>query len=348
MVQESILWCRIVVKESWDLLKPSCQGQMKVILFTENPPPHWSELCSQNGDIFNAPEWHTVLSKGFGSNTLYGWDESTSTGLTVTIFKAGPFRIGYLAFPVGGCLPAEAISPHIIEVMRNSDLNKTIHLLRMPASAFVQKEILCCPAQATLETTIESLQEWDLTELSYNLQKAVKRAGRSPLKIVDAVNPSQGSVLFQFYKDTIKRHGGNMRYTEKYFQALIELSRTHSNLRCVLAMSGGEIAGFLAVGLHQNTAYDLHCCMNMQFRRYNPSDLLTAFSISWAKGEGMERYNLGSSPLKQASLIAYKEKWGGATREQQTYELALRPVQAAIFNASATLYERARKLLRFE
>ena len=217
----------------------------------------------------------------------------------------------------------------------------------MPTSAFAQKELLSCPAQATLETAIENLQEWDLKGLSDNLRKAVKRAGRSPLEIVDAVKPSQGSVLFQFYKDTIKRHGGNMRYTEKYFQALIELSKTHSNLRCVLAMSGGEIAGFLAVGLHQNTAYDLHCCINLQFRRYNPSDFLTAFSISWAKREGMERYNLGSSPLKQASLVAYKEKWGGATREQKTYELALRPVQAAMFNASAILYERARKSLRF-
>jgi hypothetical protein len=321
---------------------------MEIIQFTENPSSHWSELCSQNGDIFNSPEWHAVLSKGFGSKTLYGWDESTSTGLTVTIFKVGPFRIGYLAFPVGGGIPGEAISPNIIEVMRNSELNKTVHLLRMPASAFVQKEVLPYPSKTSIETAIESLQEWDLTELSHNLQKAVKRAGRSPLKIVDAVNPSQGSVLFQFYKDTVKRHGGNMRYTEKYFQALIELSKTHSNLRCVLAISGGEIVGFLAVVLHQNTAYDLHCCMNLQFRRYNPSDFLTDFSISWAKGEGMERYNLGSSPLKQASLVAYKEKWGGATREQKTYELALRPVQAAMFNASAILYERARKSLRFE
>ncbi len=320
---------------------------MKVILFTENPPSHWSELCSQNGDIFNAPEWHAVLSRGFGSKTLYGWDESTSTGLTVTIFKAGPFRIGYLAFPVGGCLPAEAVSPHTIESIRTSALNKSIHLLRMPASAFVQKEVLPCPAQTTLETVVENLQEWELTGLSHNLQKAVKRAGRSPLKIVDAVNPSQGSVLFQLYKNTVKRHGGNMRYTQKYFQALIELSMTHDGLRCVLALSGGEIAGFLAVGLHQKTAYDLHCCMNMHFRKYKPTDLLTSFSISWAKGEGMKRYNLGSSPLQQASLVAYKEKWGGATREQKTYELALRPVQTAIFNVSARLYEKVGKTLRF-
>jgi hypothetical protein len=320
---------------------------MKVILFTENPPSHWSELCSQNGDIFNAPEWHAVLSKGFGSKTLYGWDESNSTGLTITIFKAGPFRIGYLAFPVGGGIPGEAISPHIIEVMRSSDLNKTIHLLRIPASAFVQKEVLSCPSQSTLETAIEGLQGWDLTALSHNLQKAVKRAGRSPLKIVDAVNSSQGSVLFQLYKDTVKRHGGNMRYTEKYFQTLIELSKTHSGLRCVLAMSGGDIVGFLAVALHHDTAYDLHCCMNLSFRRDNPSDLLTSYAISWAKGEGMERYNLGSSPLQQASLVAYKEKWGGVTRELKTYELALRPLQASMFNTSAKLYESARKALRF-
>lgn len=138
-----------------------------------------------------------------------------------------------------------------------------------------------------------------------------------------------------------------MRYTEKYFQALIGLSKTHSNLRCVLAMSDGEIVGFLVVGLHQKTAYDLHCCMNLQFRRYKPSDFLTAFAISWAKGQGMERYNLGSSPLKQASLVAYKEKWGGVTREQKTYELALRPVQAAMFNVSARLYEKVGKTLQY-
>jgi len=321
---------------------------MKAISFKENPPPHWNELCSQSGDFFNTPQWHAVLSRGFGSKTLYGWDESTSTGLTVTIFKAGPFRIGYLAFPVGGGIAGEAISPHTIEAVRNSDLSKAIHVLRLPASAFIQKEVLPCPSQATMETAIESLQEWDFSGLGHNLQKAVKKAGRSPLEIVDAVDPSQGRDLFQLYKGTVHRHGGNMRYTEKYFQALIELSRAHSNLRCLLAIAGGEIAGFLAVALHQNTAYDLHCCISLRFRRYNPSDFMTSFSISWARGEGMEHYNMMSSPLKQTSLVAYKEKWGGATKEQQTYELALRPVQAAIFHASAKIYQRAGKLFRFE
>ncbi|MCK4792261.1 MAG: GNAT family N-acetyltransferase [Desulfobacteraceae bacterium] len=300
----------------------------------------------QHGDLLNSSEWQAVLYKGFGSKALYGWDEKSSTGVTITVFKAGPFRVGYLGFPVGGTVGNKAINPDMVVALKEASFPETIHSIKMPVSAFADHVELPLPSNETLETAHDNLQEWKIETMSHNLQKVVKKAIRSPLKIVDASDPSQGGRLFRLYRDTILRQKGNMRYTEKYFCALIELAKVHSNLRCFLAMMDCDIAGFLVVACHQGTAYDLHCCVAPEFKKHSPSDLLTYDAMTWAKGEGMDCYNLMSSPEDQMSLVSYKEKWGGVTRRHKTYELALRPVRAELFKAISIIYQRASLLLR--
>lgn len=308
------------------------------LVFTDKPPQHWNELCHNHGDLFNTPHWHDVLSKGFGSKTLYGWDEATSTGVTITIFKAGPFRIGYLGFPVGGLVGSGTITSEIISGLKAADFPVKLHCIRMPVSAFASNTDLPLPSQVTPETAIEMLQEWR-PEIDSKLYRDIKKAKHSPLRVVDANDTFQGGTIFNLYRDTIISHHGNMRYTLNYFCELINLAKTHSRFRCLLAMMDDKVAGFLVVACHHRTAYYLHSGTYPQFKLYTPSDLLLYKAIKWAKNQGMERYNMMASPPNQPSLIRYKEKWGGVTRQQKTYELALRPLQTMMFRVGAKFYE---------
>lgn len=311
---------------------------MDRFVFTQEPPSHWSELCSHHGDLFNTPQWHTVLSKGFGSDTLYGWNEAASTGVTITVFKAGPFRIGYLGFPVGGTMGNGTINPDMIEALRKTAFPNSIHCLRIPVSAFDLAVDLPLPAQMTPETAIENLQGWR-PEIDPRLHRDVKKAENSSLITIDAA-PSQGEVVFRLYRDTIARHHGSMRYTLNYFCELNSLAKTSAGLRCLLAIMDSEITGFLVVACHNRTAYYLHGGMFPEYKQHTPSDLLLYEAIKWARQQGMESFNMMASPSKQPSLIRYKEKWGGVTRGQQTYELVLHPFQSAIFKAATALHQR--------
>lgn len=320
---------------------------MSSLTFTEEPPKHWNEICLRHGDLFNTSKWQDVLSHGFGSRTIYGWDKVASTGLTITVFKGGLFRVGYLGFPVGGTLDSEEVAPDMIEAIRKAVFPETVHLVRIPVSAFAKKAEIPLPSAITLETAIDRLQEWEPEGLSRNLKKSIGKAVRSPLRIEYVSEPSHSGTIYQLYRNTVLRHKGNMRYTEGYFRALIELGKINGALRFFLAMRDDDVAGFLAVAHHHETAYDLHCCIDPRFNKYNPSDLLTCNSIAWAKGQGVKRYNLMASPLNRASLAKYKEKWGGITRQHKTYELALKPLHAGLFKATAALYQEVSKFVRF-
>lgn len=307
------------------------------IVFTDKPPLHWNELCRNHGDLFNTPEWHKVLFEGFGSRSLYGWDEASSTGVSITVFKAGPFRIGYLGFPVGGAVGNRTISPDMIEALKKTEFPNTIHCLRIPVSAFASNIDLPLPFQMVPETTIENLQEWR-SETDSKLYRDIKKARQSLLRMADATDPLQGGTIFSLYRDTVGRQRGNMRYTLNYFTELINLAKTNSRLRCLLAIKDDIVAGFLVVACHHRSAYYLHAGTQESFKQLCPSDLLLYEAITWAKEQGMECFNMMASPANQPSLVRYKEKWGGVTRQQSTYELTLRPINTTAFKASARLY----------
>ena len=53
------------------------------------------------------------------------------------------------------------------------------------------------------------------------------------------------------------------------------------------------------------------------------------------QNQGMECFNFMASPVNQPSLIRYKEKWGGVTRQLRVYEIPLRRLNSLLFkNAS--------------
>jgi hypothetical protein len=258
--------------------------------------------------------------------------------MTITVFKAGPFRIGYVDFPVGGTLGSGTLNAKMIASLKETCFPIKLHCLRIPVSAFSESIELPNACQLIPETAILNLQEWH-PERNSKLRRVIKRFEKSSLRIVDATEPSQGKVLFHLYRDTLSRRGGNMRYTDKYFCALVGYAAENSNIRCLLALVDDEIAGFLIVACHMSIAYYLHGSISHRFRGLYPSDLLFLEAIGWAKKRGMNCFNMMPSPSDQPSLIRYKEKWGGTTMTQKVYDLPLKPVQAMICKSSAKLYD---------
>ena len=226
---------------------------MSRFVFTTKPPENWQKLCSYNEDFFNAVAWQDMLYRSFNCSTIYGWDCAASNGLTITVFKIGPFRVGYIGFPVGSTVNDFSFDLDVVATLKRATFPVVIHLLRLPVSAFRGNIDLPLPAIVIPETAIENLQDWCFSNLSHNLKKMVNRAKRSPLKIVDADDSFQGEKLFGLYRDTMKAHNGNMRYAKKYFCELIELAKSNSDLRCFLAKVDNDIAGFLVVACQKKT-----------------------------------------------------------------------------------------------
>ena len=311
---------------------------MSVFSYSLNPLEQWDRHCSRYNALFQSSAWQALLEKSFPCQTVYGWNPDTKCGIAITNFKAGPFRIGYLGFPIGGLIGAGALDRDTVTAWKKPQVPLGSHCLRIPVSAFSDADELQLPYLENPETAIVNLQDWSLDSVSKKLRRDVRKAHRSELMLVDATLPSCGSDMYRIYHDTVKRHRGGVRYNETYFTGLISLAQSHSGLRCILARLDDEIAGFVIVCRHGETAYYLHGGTNLSLKRHNPSDLLLYEAVTWAKQEGSQCFNLMTSSESQSSLIRYKEKWGGVTRQHKTYTYSLKLPLCMAFRAAEKLY----------
>lgn len=189
---------------------------MSNFIFSTEPPLCWQDLCKKQGNLFHSLEWQTLLKQSFSTNIIYGWNAEIDTGIAITIFKVGPFRIGYIGFPVGGILGEQLLDNIDIMALSKAYLPSSIHLLRFPVSAFNENVEINLDYAITPETAIDDLQSWDLSKMP-KLNRDIKKANRSGLRVVDASRlKSQGQICFNLYKETIRRNDGSLRYNENY------------------------------------------------------------------------------------------------------------------------------------
>jgi predicted N-acyltransferase len=318
---------------------------MSTFSFRLNPPKLWDAHCSTHNALFHSCAWQALLEQSFGCQSVYGWNPGTSTGMTISNFRVGPFSIGYLGFPVGGLIGTDILNRSMAMRWREARLPYMPHCLRIPMSAFGNHVDLKLPCSSNPETAIVDLQGWDLSSVSKKLRRDIKKARRSDLMISDVTDITEGSVLYRIYHDTVKRHSGALRYNEVYFSSLVTLGRSHPNLRCLTARMEGEIAGFAIIARHGNTAYYLHGGSSFAFRQQSPSDLLLHEAITWARQEGCICFNFMTSSSEQPSLVKYKEKWGAVTRQHKTYVLSLKPSFCHSFRFAERIYSRVRRAI---
>lgn len=310
---------------------------MSDLTFHLEPPSQWDTMCSSEGRLFQSEAWQNMLTQAFRCRALYAWAPRLSAGLSITVFQIGPAYVGYAGFPIFTVIGKCSTNNEVIQNICNQQFPIPIHLLRMTVSAFADPLDIDAPAICTPETAIQSLRDWRSEELSGSVWRNIKKGRRSHLTIVDA-DRSHADVLYRLYCETIRRNRGSLRYNALYFRHLVQLSTVTPRLRCLLAISRGEIAGFLVVGLDGATAYYLHGATNPALQGSRPADLLFYEAIAWSQGEGMESFNMMASPASQGSLVRFKEKWGGITRNQRTYSFPINKLYSTLFLVSERLY----------
>lgn len=282
-------------------------------------------MCDREGSLFHSTDWQSLLTNGFGSEAVYAWESQGKCGAAITLFRAGPFRIGYLGFPFGGMLGDTALVNDLLNGFANEASIRKPVCIKVAASAFADPVELSLPSAITPETTILDLQSWGAHSVSTNVKRDIKKASRSGLIITDAQGRDDSLQIYNIYKETISRHKGSLRYTRSYFSHLIELSAKRPEIRVIMARKNDQIAGFVVVARHADTAFYLHGGTYFPLRNDRPSALLLNEAIMAAKADGCRCFNMMSSPANQSTLVEYKEKWGGVTRDLKTYTANIHP-----------------------
>lgn len=304
---------------------------MNELICESQPPVEPGLLSLFDQSLFHGPDWQKLLQKAFHITPYYIWDESGSVCLTVSVFKAGPFKLGYVGFPAGNIAHGGNLDTSEIRKLERVLNPKRIHLLHYPVSAFSDQIRLPYPATPTPETAIEDLHNWSKNKLRKNVKWGINKARRDGIQIIDAKDPQQGKIIYDLYRETIIRHGGVLRYNVQYFIELIKLSTQTHALRCLMAEHEGNWAGFLVTAISNRTAYYLHGATHPDYLKSTAGDLLVYEAIIWAQSLNLDCFNMMSSPPGQSGLINFKEKWGGITKSHQRYTLAINPFWSSVY-----------------
>lgn len=291
--------------------------------FSSTRPSCWASLCDANGAFFGSGAWQDLLQKSFDCRTIYAFN--SIEGFAITVFRGGPFTVGYLGFPIGGSIGLGDAKLDVVAVLKSAHFGDRPTCVRIPCSTFDQHADLNLPYESNPETIIRNLQSWKLESVTKNLRRDIKKAERSGLVISKPESSGVGADLFKIYSHTVSKHGGVLRYNIDYFVELIKLANVDPRLSVLTATHGAEIAGFVVTASHGDTAYYLHGGASAEYRKNSPSDLLLNRAIHDAQQDGRRQYSLMASPPGQPTLVRYKEKWGGTTHELRTYTVALRP-----------------------
>ncbi|MGR9091236.1 MAG: GNAT family N-acetyltransferase [Gammaproteobacteria bacterium] len=314
---------------------------MTEFFFSRTASPQYNELCDRDGALFHTARWQAMLERSFGVRSQYFWNGRVNCGGATSEFKAGPFRVGYIGFPVGGALGQDALD---IEELRESwrqDGKGTPTCLRLPVSAFTDTPDLPFRFDATPETAVCDLQNWDLSKVSKKLRRDIKKAQRSRYALGELHDPHLAPRLFDMYRQTVDAHDGAMRYNETYFRELVGMAEEHPGLSVLVARLEDDIAGFVVMAYHRSVAYYLHGGSDPRFRHLSPSDILLNAAIHQARDDHCVVFNFMSSPKAQPSLVRYKEKWGAETREHRTYTVGMKP-SYVVFRIAEAAYRAAR------
>ncbi|MCI0590730.1 MAG: GNAT family N-acetyltransferase [Gammaproteobacteria bacterium] len=294
-------------------------------------------LIASTNSVFADLAWQGVLEKAFRAKPLYFLDPDQQDGFVVQVFPKGPFRVGYIGFPIGGTVRGASIGPDRLERVRRASRYHKIHTLRLRASAFRSEEDLAIDAVQELETAVLDLQRYE-PEAIAKVKRDINRARRFHVMVHERSDEDLAPLLYRLYASTISRHQGIVKYNLTYFSELIGLTRVDPRAQILIATVHGHVAGYLVLVMERDTAYYLHGAVEEDYKSYGVMDMLVYEAIGTSKRSGMQLFNMMISPANQVSLVRYKEKWGGTTRSHLSYEIGFSPFWNTMLQLATQCY----------
>lgn len=261
--------------------------------------------------------WNNVLVPALADRVVM---PVVSNGLQMpwAVFKRGPLTVGYPRFPVG-LESSDTDAASVWEEIRNSMRSLNVDLLRMSAPDEIANAFKPSSIEARLpETVIESLQEWRPEKLPAGMRRKFRYAEKIGLR-TEPASAFDGDICHHLYLRTVSRQRGTSRYNAAYFGKLCLASSTDKAVSVTKAMTtDGRVAGFIATLQMGKTAYYLHGGYTDDMAAARPGYFLMRNAIEHARDNGMDRFNMLTSPSAQPELLAYKESFGGTTH-MRTY-----------------------------
>lgn len=297
------------------------------------PIKKFTDAVTRYNSFFNSKVWQDVLSTSFNSYSLYVWDDETSDGFALTVFKKWMFSVAYIGFPIGKTILGKEIDVSTLNKLNAIKKDLNFDILRIVKTLKITGKNIF-HAGKSFETEIKDLSNWKFDNLKGSLKRDVNKGLRNNILVKNAAKENSRNI-YGMYHDTIIRNKGSLRYSSQYFENIVMLQ--NPNIHCCVAVQDDKVASFIVTIDNNKSTYYLHGGSLIDLRKYRSADVLLSQAITNARDRGMKSFNLMSSPENQTSLVTYKEKWGGTTDIQNTWDVIENPIKGRFLEVAMKL-----------
>jgi hypothetical protein len=270
-----------------------------------------------NGRFFSSKAWAGVL-EGLGCDCALAWNKSKGVGVAVPVFGRFGMRVGFLGFPIFRDGPSPDASP---------DATAELALARSLRLDILRTNSARAGGQAAPggvrqpDTWIGDLAAWSESGDKRRARDVAyaRRATRDIDVTASRVDPAD---MHRLYAETVRGHGGKLRYTGEYFRRLVASAGPGQPVQVFHGhAASGELLGFAVLAVDGDTGHYLHAAISSRARSMGLSDLLLSRLIAAAKERGLRRFNLMASPPEQVGLLKFKRKWADSESVVVTRDL---------------------------
>ena len=273
--------------------------------------------AKERGALFALPAWAGPIER-LGATALYVWHEEKNFGALLAVFKRGPCRIGVLGFPVAGA-SLDALSANSLNAIAKPLCKQAgLDLLRINIS--MQSAMSPLATAARPDAWIDDMSHWDLRTFK-RLRKDLAYARRAKPTLLLRTGDPDPAGYHALYVETVRQHGGKLRYSQSYFEALAAVAEVAPGLHHYNVVDAdGRLRGFSIMAVHEACAYYLHGGCDEAGRKSGASDLL--MEAMQRDASSCARFNLMASPWEQPGLLAFKRKWSNHEGLALTFDIA--------------------------
>lgn len=294
----------------------------------------WDNLVasSDEGTIFHTFAWMRVIEKMYKAEKLpLGIFNDTELIGVLPLFRTyrGPLTI--LASPLGNGYGGPLVNHPGYEEGVSERLDNLLKRFGADYIEFRPINKLAPTALMDRNYTIRELQTYrlflnqGLSKLWDNLQsrcrRAIRKAQKNNLEIVDATDKSVLNVYYEMAKDTYARSSRRPPFSLQDYATIWGTLKPYERIKVLLARYEDQIiAGVIAL-CFRDRVYALDSAAFREYLSLNPNNLLQWVLIEWGANNGLTQYDFMGSNIPR--IAHFLESFGG---ELQTYTYAYKDI----------------------
>ena len=310
----------------------------------ESPGKEWDEFASRHTDlIFYQSAWGRVLKEGLGGQPLYFYLTDRGdivAGLPGVLLSFKIFKVLYASIPYGHLIGEKPYYSIFLRLLENEFRKKGIDQVRLTESPFSDSYSPESFKPISAKCTLLDLKGYDKEKVwegyRKNIRRDVRKAQRSGVTIRSGDSKEDIRIFYQLYLTSMERNRAMAKYPLRWFEAVYE-EMIEKGLGAFLfaELENEAIAGAVFIKSTTSTHY-FHSGSKYEFLKFCPNELLIHSALEEATVEGNSFFDFMGSDPNDASLIRFKEKWGGQSTELQTYVKDYHPFRSRVWELGKT------------